>query len=89
MAYAKPMPHIDNILWLARLSMPFPTSAGDIAAVARSWRFSSNTLEFLDLFPSDEIFNSREDFLIRCEELELLLREKADMPPEPALSPQD
>ncbi|HSW85009.1 MAG TPA: hypothetical protein VLF79_00130 [Candidatus Saccharimonadales bacterium] len=82
-------PHIDNVLWLARLSMPFPATAGNITEIARSWRFSDSTLEFLELFPKDEIFTSRSDFLNRCEELELLMRDKASMPPEPILSQQD
>jgi hypothetical protein len=89
MVYNNAQPHIDNILWLARLSMPFPATAGNIAEVARTWRFSGNTLDFLNLFPKDEIFSSREEFMTRCEELELLLREKAEMPQEVVLSPQD
>ena len=85
----EPRPHIDNILWLAKLSMPFPATARNVAEVAEAWRFSKSTLDFLDLFPDDEIFSSRDDFMTRCEELELLLREKAAQPPEPALSSQD
>lgn len=89
MVYNNARPHIDNILWLARLSMPFPATAGNIAEVARAWRFSANTLDFLQLFPRDEIFSSREDFMTRCEELKLLIREQAEMPQAAVLSPQD
>lgn len=89
MIYNKPHPRIDNVLWLSRLAMPFPTTADRVVQIARSWRFDQSTLDFLDLFPADEIFKSREDFLARSEELELLLREKSEMPAETVMSQQD
>jgi hypothetical protein len=87
--YNRAIPRINNIRWLTRLAMPFPATAGDIAAVATAWRFDKATLEFLALFPEDVVFNSREDFLTRVEELELLLQEEAQAPAEAALSSQD
>jgi hypothetical protein len=89
MIYNKPVPRINNVRWLARLSMPFPTTAGFIMQTAEDWRFDQSTLDFLARFPQDLIFKSREDFLTRCEELELLLQEEMESPAEPMLSPQD
>ncbi len=89
MVYNNPLPRIDNILWLARLSLPFPATAGDIYEVAEMWRFNKSTLDFLRLFPTDEVFTSRENFLRRCEELELLLREERPATIDTILSLQD
>lgn len=89
MIYDRHIPRINNVRWLARLAMPFPATAGEIAAVAAAWRFDSSTLDFLARFPQDEAFETKDDFLTRCEELELLLSEEVAAPPEPALSPQD
>jgi len=69
--------------------MPFPTTAGEISLVASDWHFDRGTLQFLALFPEDTVFENREDFLARSEELELLLQEEATAPAETALSSQD
>jgi hypothetical protein len=89
MIYNNSLPRINNVLWLARLSMPFPASAGAIIEIAEAWHFDKSTLDFLDLFPRDVVFETRKDFLTRCEDLELLLREEAEAPAETVLSPQD
>jgi hypothetical protein len=89
MIFNRPIPRINNIRWLSRLAMPFPTTAGEIAVVAADWRFDKSTLEFLTLFPEDVVFESREDFLTRVEDLELLLQEEVTAQPEAALSSQD
>ena len=89
MTYNTNLPHIDNMLWLRRLARPFPVSAGRILEIAKAWNFSSNTIDLLILFPEDEIFESESDFLARCQELELLIREKEKMPAEILRSPQD
>jgi len=89
MIYFKPLPHIDNIRWLAKLAGPYPTTRQAILEIAEVWNFSDSTLEFLRLFPPDEEFVSYDDFLLRCEELEMLIREERKMPAELLRSPQD
>ena len=89
MIYFKPLPHIDNIRWLARLTEPYPATCQAILETAEAWNFSDSTIEFLQLFPSDEEFASREDFLTRCEELEMSIREERTMPAEILRSSQD
>jgi len=89
MIYNRTQPRIHNVLWLTRLAMPFPSTAGKIMGIAVAWRFDKSTLDFLALFPPNVEFASREDFLTQCEELELLLREEAQAPVETVLSPQD
>lgn len=88
MIYGKALPRIDNIRWLRRLVGPFPTTAGEILEIARVWNFSQGTIDFLKLFPGDEEFTSEDDFLTRCEELEMLMREEQKMPAEILHSPQ-
>lgn len=87
MVYGKALPRIDNIRWLKRLAGPFPTTAGEILEVAKVWNFSKGTIDFLKLFPLDEEFESEDDFLTRCEELELLIGEERRMPAETLRSP--
>lgn len=82
-------PHIDNILWLTKVSGPYPVSCEDIQLTAEAWNFSNNTIEFLKLFPKDEIFNSREDFLNRYEKLEALVRQRQVAAEELAHSSKD
>lgn len=89
MTYTKPLPRIDNILWLAKLARPFPATARQIKNIAKLWGFSSSTTDFLELFPEDEEFDSRDDFLNRCDDLEVLIHEERQMPEEFLRSPQD
>jgi len=89
MTYFKPLPHIDNVRWLAKLAGPYPTTRQAILETAELWKFSDNTLEFLMLFPPDEEFTDHQDFLSRCEELEMLIREERAQPVEVLNSPQD
>jgi hypothetical protein len=64
-------------------------TAGTIILYARQLGINHNVVDFLHRFHTDEIFQSRADFITRCDELELLIREKRDMPHEILRSPQD
>lgn len=81
--------HIGNLEWLVHLARPFPVSAGKMQDLARKWGFDRHVQDLLGQFPEDEDFESGDDFLTRCEELEFLESEEADMPDETLRSPQD
>jgi hypothetical protein len=81
--------HIDNLEWLVHLARPFPVSAARMQSLARKWGFDRQAQDLLARFPEDEEFESGNDFLTRCEELEFLESEEADMPEETLRSPQD
>lgn len=81
--------HIDNLEWLVHLARPFPVSARRMQGLARKWGFDTHVQDLLGQFPEDEEFDSATDFLTRCEELEFLESEEADMPEENLRSPQD
>ncbi|HUY85045.1 MAG TPA: DUF2795 domain-containing protein [Candidatus Dormibacteraeota bacterium] len=89
MIYYKPLPHIDNVRWLAKLAGPYPATRQEILEAAQDWNFSDSTIEFLRLFPADEQFKSQDDFLTRSEELHLLMREEREMPAEALHGQQD
>lgn len=89
MIYNKPLPRIDNILWLATLARPYPAATSDIIETATIWQFSPRTIDFLRLFPANEVFETQEDFQSRCEQLEMLMSDERTMPFESVLSPQD
>lgn len=67
----------------------FPVQRQELEGVARRNGYTTGMIEFLRLFPSDEVFKNRVDFLTRCEELELFMGEERDMPKEVTRSPQD
>jgi hypothetical protein len=81
--------HIHNLEWLVHLARPFPVSAGRMKELAHRWGFDRHVQDLLAEFPEDEEFDSGDDFLTRCEELEFLEGEEADMPEETLHSPQD
>ncbi|HVX47885.1 MAG TPA: DUF2795 domain-containing protein [Candidatus Saccharimonadales bacterium] len=75
---------------LAEIAGPFPASRQEIMRIARNYGFDREVLHFLNLFPADEVFDSRADFITRCDEVELLVREERDAPEEQSpLSPLD
>lgn len=83
------LPRLDNIVWLEQLAQPFPVSAAKIKEIALDWEFGKVTLEFLDQFEDNEIFESGEDFFNRCSEMELLIKEESKMPAEKLRNPLD
>ena len=89
MTYNKLLSRIDNIHWLIVLARPFPVTAGEISSLAESWKFGSSTINFLNRFPADEIFENEVDFLNRTEELETIISEERKMPIEFLHNPLD
>lgn len=89
MVYTKQLPKADNLSRLAESAGPFPITAGNLAQKAKSMKFNKSMQDFLRQFPDDEVFESRADFVLRSEELEMLFREERDMPNEVLRSPQD
>lgn len=88
MQYKKPLPQIHNILWLAKYAGPFPMENKDIIRLAEKWNFSKSMVDFLHLFPENEVFENGLEFVTRCEELEHLIREERKAPLEMLRSPQ-
>lgn len=89
MIYAEPLPKTDRIMHLAEVAGPFPATGSDIVRTARRYNFGPDTVHFLKLFPGDVMFENREDFSVRSQELMFLIREERAMEDEGPLSPQD
>lgn len=87
--YAKPFPTTKDLVWLSKLADEFPVTRRELVRVARDWGFSRRTLDFLRLFPENEVFESRADFVNRCEDLELLIKQEYEAPEEHLRSPQE
>lgn len=88
MKYNKQLPPVRNLLTIAK-DARFPASRQEVEDIARSWGFTRVMTDFLDLFPADEIFESKVDFMTRCEELEMFINQEREMPKEILRSPQD
>ena len=84
-----PLPRNQGLIRLANEAGSFPMTARDVRRNARVLGFSMRVLAFLKRFPDDARFESHQDFLDRCLELEVLLREKHNAPHERTSSPQD
>jgi hypothetical protein len=67
----------------------FPASRREIEDIAVDWAFDDLMIDFLDRFPADESFESKVDFMTRCEELEMFINQAQEMPKEMLRSPQD
>lgn len=63
-------PALRHLLSLAQ-DTQFPATAEEIGFTAHRWRFPKEVIDFIELFYPDELFLSRTDFMLRCEELEL------------------
>ncbi|HET7060133.1 MAG TPA: hypothetical protein VFH99_02345 [Candidatus Saccharimonadales bacterium] len=89
MANTQSLPRIDSFMHLVEVAGPFPITAWEVAEMARRYGFEEDTQHFIELFPEDEVFESREDLATRSEELIMLMREEARMDEEGPLSSQD
>lgn len=73
--YKKPLPRIDNIYLLKNLIASFPVTVNNVIRIARRWRFSRSTIEFLKYFPEGEEFSSPEEFIARRRDIEIFINE--------------
>jgi hypothetical protein len=88
MVYTELLPATDSVMHLAEIA-DFPASRNQLSRKAWNYGFGTDTQHFLELFPADEIFKSREDFSVRSQELMFLIREEQNMDNEGSLSQQD
>lgn len=89
MIYSKPLPRMDSLELLANKLGRFPMTRREVSKTAKNRGFRRSVLDFIKLFPEDETFETRLDFITRCEELELFIREERNLPDERLRSPQD
>lgn len=88
MPYTKKLPATHHLLKLTR-NIGFPATAGYAAKLSQDLGLPRELTDFLRSFPRDEIFQSRVDFMTRCEELEILFQQEIDGPPDKLTGPQD
>jgi hypothetical protein len=89
MTYTGQLPSLSKLRKLAEWDGPFPMKSYRIVIGAERYGFDTSVIQFLQLFPHDEVFRSRNDFLQRCQNLETIIRSEQDMPRELLRSPQD
>jgi hypothetical protein len=87
--YKKPIPNITRLQEFAKRTGPFPTSAALMAINAKALSTDHDIVEFINQFYPDVTFLSREDFVTRCQDLGMLIREELETPREVVRSPQD
>lgn len=88
MTYVKQLPRTGQLLALAH-QITFPASQAEIISIAKSLGYGASLINFIRLFDGDEVFSSTDDFMNRCEELELLIGEEKKAPVEYLRSYQD
>ncbi|HET9174548.1 MAG TPA: hypothetical protein VFN56_04710 [Candidatus Saccharimonadales bacterium] len=89
MSYTKPLPRLRRLELLATLAGTYPQTAQQLLLTAKRWRCGPSITDFLQLFPADELFATKDEFMNRARELELLIRESRTQPSERLRSPQD
>lgn len=57
----------------------FPATVRQLRRVAHRLGFAGGMLKFLSLFSDEEHFTNREDFLVRCQYLALVIREEREL----------
>lgn len=88
MTYSKRLPPVRNLLTVAK-STHFPAFRQEVKNNAASLGFGGVLTNFLDLFPDYEVFESKVDFMTRCEELEMFINQERRAPKETLHSQQD
>lgn len=88
MKYTRPLPAERRLVALAR-NAHFPVGRDGLIALAEQKGFAASTILFLRLFGPNDTFESSVDFINRCEELKLLIREERAAPKELLRSPQE
>lgn len=81
------LPPVRHLLSLANAAS-FPATCQQIIDCATKAQASDELIRFLYLFPMDEVFESKSDFMTRCEEIELLIALEQDMSRELTHSPE-
>lgn len=77
------LPTLKTLKRIAHESGPFPVTADNLLHSApREW-LDEETVGFLRLFPHNEVFHDRKEFIERCENLELLVRSGSENAFEP------
>lgn len=88
MVFRQRLPSIRTLRQLAEIDGPFPAKNRHAMLAAERFWFGENVIAFLKLFPPNEVFHSRDDFIDRCKELEYLILEERRAPVEKLPSPQ-
>lgn len=81
MKYDEQFPPIRQLLSLAE-NTQFPATRKEIQVSAAIWGFTNAVIDFLSLFPADEVFESKVDFVTRSELLEMFINQEHEMPKE-------
>lgn len=76
MKYDKPLPSIRKLKKLTEWDGPFPMKSYRVIIGANRYGFDEDTISFLELFPHDAVFKTRNDFIERCEKLEATILAK-------------
>lgn len=69
MQYDQPLPSIRKLKKLAEWDGPFPMKSYRLIISADRYGFDDDIIWFLKLFPHDEVFQTRSDFLEHCKTL--------------------
>ena len=89
MAYKSSLPPIRKLQQLADWDGPFPIENRYVILAAERFQFDDSVINFLKLFPPNQVFRSRSDFIQRCHKLEALIRSEPYLPIETLHSTQD
>lgn len=82
MIHSTSLPRLEDIERLSAKIRAYPAARREILNVAMLFGMDRKVIELLKEFPADEVFESPDDLVTRCSELELLINEEEDAPKE-------
>lgn len=82
MVYSGSLPQMTTLRRLADVIGLFPVRNHQLVLTSQQLGSSEGVADFLRLFPAFEQFHTRDEFLERCEKLELVIREEQQAPRE-------
>ncbi len=88
MTYTNQLPPARQFLSLAQHNK-FPVTRTKILRLVKSIGSPETVIDFLRLYPANDTFKSRVDFMTRCKELEMFINQDHIMLKEILRSPQD
>lgn len=87
--YTTPLPRLRDLLKVGQAVNYFPATRNTVLRAAVMVDAPEEVIEFLLHFPSYATFDSRSNFMLKCEELELLINEERLAEPEYLHSQQE
>lgn len=81
--YNGKLPTTHQIASLSMRVTKYPATRSEVVRTARMWNFDNDVVMFLRQFPTDRLFTSRTELVLKCNELATRVRRQWESPQRP------